>query len=317
MHPLFSRALDRLVIRMAARKMPPPGQHEPHFAEATALLQHPDFFCDSVQSPNDLHFIEDGIFQYRSAISTPWEQNNLVRGKLYSCAKEWQKFPTIILLHGWNDELGYQFRFPHIAKLLARQHTNCAVIELPYHMQRRPQAPGAIKNFISEDLFRMVEATRQSISDTRALIKWFGAQSESPIGLWGSSLGAWLTGLVACYEPRLNLAVLSTPVAELERGISELAFCAPIRHSFETSRLSVEKLNLISHQPKVPLDKILIQEALDDMFASIEPIENFWAAWGKPEIWRLRHGHISILMSPKVMKQTVHWIAEKLRTTHV
>src|SRR5690606_33187797 len=100
-------------------------------------------------------FIEDGIFQFRSMISSPWTENNLVHGKLYSCGADWQKLPTIILLHGWNDELGYRFRFPYIAKHLRKKQMNCAVIELPYHLQRRPHQKGAIKNFISEDLWRM------------------------------------------------------------------------------------------------------------------------------------------------------------------
>lgn len=311
MYPLLSRALDRLVIRLAANAMPPPGQHQPHMDEAVELLQHPDFFCDFIQSPNDLRFVDDNKFQFRSAISTPWDENNLVHGKLFCCSKDWQKFPSVILLHGWNDELGYQFRFPYVAKNLMQHRMNCAVIELPYHMQRRPHQPGAIKNFISEDLFRMVEATRQSIADTRALINWLGGQSDAPVGLWGSSLGAWLGGLITCAEPRLNISVLTTPVAELERGIGELAFCAPIRRSFDQSKLSLDKLNLISHRPKVPRDNILIQEGTDDMFMSIEPIERFWEAWGKPEIWRLRHGHISILMSPAILKRTVKWIAGK------
>jgi hypothetical protein len=62
--------------------MPPPGRHEPHAEEAAALLEHPDFFCDFAQSPSDLKFTDQRIFQFQSQISTPWDENNLVRGKL-------------------------------------------------------------------------------------------------------------------------------------------------------------------------------------------------------------------------------------------
>ncbi len=311
MHPLLTRSLDRWIIRMAARAMPPAGRHEPHSAEAAALLALPDFFCDFVQSPADLQFISKNAFQFRSQIITPWESNNLVRGKLFSCSKNWQDLPSVILLHGWNDELGYQFRFPYLAKLLTRRNVNVVYLELPYHLQRRPRVPGAINNFISEDLWRMLEATRQSIADVRAVVKWLHSIGSGRIGLWGSSLGAWLTGLIACHEPLLDFAVLTTPVAKLERVINELAFCEPIRRSYEKSPLSLARLNLASHQPKTARANILIHEAEDDLFAPKDAIEEFWASWGKPEIWRLRHGHISILMSVPVMKRTVNWIADK------
>lgn len=315
MYPVLNRALDRLVIRMACRGMSKPGRHAPQADEASSLLDNLDFFCDFVQGPESFTLTENNVFKFRSPISTPWAENNLVRGRLFPCARDWQKFPTVILLHGWNDEWGYQFRFPYLAKLLAHVKINTVVLELPYHFQRRPRDPGAITNFISEDLFRMVEATRQSIADTRALVKWLVAQGCPKIGLWGSSLGAWLSGLVVCHETKVDFAILTTPVAKLEQVIMDLAFCAPVRRSYEKSPFSLSKLNLISHRPKTPPACILIQEAIDDLFAPREAIEDFWLAWNKPDIWRLRHGHISVLMSVPIMRKTVKWISKlQLRT---
>ncbi|MEO6181589.1 MAG: alpha/beta hydrolase family protein [Verrucomicrobiota bacterium] len=313
MHPLLTRSLDRLIIRLAANAMPEPERHEPHAAEAATLLGHPDFFCDFVQSPSDFEFIIGNHFQFWSAISTPWSKNNLVRGRFFTCAEHWQNFSTVILLHGWNDEISYRWRLPFVAKRLARQQVNTILLELPYHLQRRPDSPGAINDFISEDLWRMVEATRQSIADTRATVKWLASAGCERIGLWGTSLGAWLTGLIISHEPQLNFAVLTTPVTQIERVINELAFCAPIRRSYVNSKVPLSSLNLASHRPKVPVANILIQEAEHDLFAPKEAIEDLWIAWNQPEIWRLRHGHISLLTSIPLMTRTVNWIAEKSR----
>jgi len=311
MIPLLNRSLDSLIIRIAARAMPSSGHHEPHAAEAAALLEHPDFFSNDAQSPGDFVLNGQNCFRFRSSISTPWENNNCVHGKLFSCGADWAKHPTVILLHGWNDELGYRFRFPYLAGLLRARRINTMIVELPYHLQRRPSGEGAITDFISADLWRMVEATRQSIADTRRLMQWLRQQGCRQIGLWGASLGAWLGGLVLCHDPELSLAVLTTPVANLERVINELAFCAPIRSSFEKTNLSLVKLNLVSHHAKTSIDRILIQVAEDDLFVSKESIEEVWQAWSQPEIWRLRHGHISVLMSVPVMKRTVDWISGK------
>lgn len=312
MYPWFTQSLDRLIIRTACRGMPAPGRHQAHADEAAALLNHPDFFCDFVNSPTDFQLGNENIFQFKSQITTPWERNNIVHGKFFPCAQDWQKYPTTILLHGWNDELGYQFRFPYIAGKLKLKKVNTATIELPYHLQRRPRDPNAINNFISEDLWRMVEATRQSVADVRALVKWFHTQGDGKVGLWGTSLGAWLTGLIICHEPQVDFAILTTPIAKLHRAINELKFCAPIRRSYEKCPIDLSKLNLVSHQPKVSREKILLQEAENDLFAPKEAIEELWSAWSEPEIWRMRHGHISVLMSPSVMKRTVKWVSEKV-----
>jgi hypothetical protein len=310
MNSLLTRSLDRLIIRLAAKAMASPGRHLPHADKARELLGHPDFFCDFVRSP-ELVFIRDGDFQFPSPIETPWENNNVVRGKLFCCEGAWQNFPSLILLHGWNDELGYRFRLPFCARLLNRRGINVAMIELPYHLQRRPHAPGAITDFISEDLWRMVEATRQSIADVRALVNWFSSLGCGQIGLWGTSLGAWLGGLMVCHEPKIQVAVLTTPIPELEQVIDELEFCAPIRRSFESSNLSLERLNLTSQRPFTSKESIMIQEAEDDVFAPKNLVEELWRAWNEPEIWRLKHAHISVLMSVPVMRRTADWVARK------
>jgi dienelactone hydrolase len=316
MHPWLTQSLDRLIIRLACRGMSPPGRHPPHAEEAAELLNHPDFFCDFVEAPRDFDLSVENVFKFKSPIITPWEKNNWVHGKFFPCASDWQKFPTTILLHGWNDEMSYQFRFPRLSRQLGQQKINTAVMELPYHLQRRPRDPNAINNFISEDLWRMVEATRQSIADVRALVKWFHAQGCEKVGLWGTSLGAWLAGLIVCHEPQVGFAVLTTPVAKIHRAINELGFCEPIRRSYEKTKIDLARLDLVSHRPKISSEKILIHEAENDLFAPKEAIEEFWKAWDKPEIWRVRHGHISILMSVSVRKRTVQWIADCNRARH-
>ncbi|MEO6034697.1 MAG: alpha/beta hydrolase family protein [Verrucomicrobiota bacterium] len=315
MHPLLTRSIDRVIIRLATSAIPSAQRHEAHAAEAAALLDHLDFFSNEAQAPADFFLTQQNEFEFLSSIATPWENNNRVRGKLFPCAGDWEKFPTVILLHGWNDELGYRFRFPYVATLLRRHRINAVAMELPYHLRRRPTSANAISDFISADLWRMVEATRQSIADARSLEKWLRARGSPQIGLWGSSLGAWLGGLILCHDPEINVAVLTTPIAKLDCAINDLPFCAPIRASFEGTNLSLAKLNLSSHRPKAPLHRVLIQESVDDLFASKEAIEEVWRAWGQPEIWRLRHGHISVLMSVPVMKRTVNWIAQKFGET--
>jgi hypothetical protein len=95
----------------------------------------------------------------------------------------------------------------------------------------------------------------------------------------------------------------------MDRAVQELPFCEPVRRSLAQVPLSLDPFNLISYRPVPGLKHILMIESRFDLFAGVETIEELWAAWGRPEIWRLRHGHISILASPLVMERTVRWVA--------
>lgn len=314
MHAFVTKPLDWFSIQLARLSVHSGNGTDEHVTAAQSLLDHPDFFCDFVEAPRDMRFLSEREFTYSSALGTPWRENNVVHGRLFRSRARWQDKPTIILLHGWNAETGYRVLFPYLARRLIRAGVNVAMIELPYHCQRKPRGTDAIRNFLSDDLERVVEATRQAIADTRAMLAWLSAQGCSRVGLWGISLGAWLSGLVACADGRTNFAVLMTPVSRMDRVIAELDFCEPIRRRLNDSNIRLDRLNLVAHRPRPSPHEILIIQSAHDLFAPAETIEELWRAWDEPEMWRLAHGHISILMSAPMMERTVNWVARHARS---
>lgn len=293
---------------MACRSVPCLETAPNHAAEALALIQRADFLTPSAGLPEEMRFFGKNAFCFRSAVATPWEENNLVYGRLYRSGKDWAARPTVILLHGWNGELGYYLQFPFLARRLNQRGLNAAMIELSYHGQRKPEAPGAITNFISHDLLRMAEATRQSVADIRALLAWLLAQGSPAVGVWGFSLGAWLAGLMACHEPETAFAVLLTPVVRMDGAIERLPFCEAIRRSLQQAPIPTGTFNLASHELLLPPERMLIVASQHDLFAPAATVEELWEAWGRPQIWRVPHGHISVLMSLPILERTVRWI---------
>ena len=221
------------------------------------------------------------------------------------------KGPVVVLLHGWNGELGYRFHFPPMARWFAMLGMSVATIELPYHGLRKPRS-GSLRNFLSGDIRHMMEATQQSIADTRAAISWLKTAGFGPVGLWGVSLGSWLAGLVACADPRLEALVLMTPVPRIDRAIESLEFCRHIRPSIVGQEQLVNALNLTEHRPLVTPRDILLVEAVYDLFAPADAVEELWRVWGKSDIWRVRHGHISILFSPWIIQRMGRWLQRRL-----
>jgi pimeloyl-ACP methyl ester carboxylesterase len=308
---LVTEALDRWAIRSACRSVRS-GSIEPGVIDrAEAMLADDKFFAVSASSPDDLAFNGKHDFHFRSQVATPWDENNTVYGKLYRAGKNWSTRPSVLLVHGWNGELGYHVQFPFLAQVLARCGINTAMIELPYHARRRPRAVGAINNFISHDLVRMLEGTQQAMSDLRAVLTWLRERGSPVVGMWGISLGAWLTGLLAAADPEVRFAVMMSPIVSLNHAIRELPFCAPIRESLGRRNFSVEKLNLVNHLPHCAPEGTLLLESLQDLFAPPETVEQVWKVWREPEIWRVKHGHISILASVPMMHRVIRWIATK------
>jgi pimeloyl-ACP methyl ester carboxylesterase len=302
--------MDWGVIQLARRYARKDCGGSDQAAELPAIGER-TFWIGNIQKPTDFTMSPDGSFQFTSPVTTASPVNNRVPGRLYRVEGDWAAHPTVLLLHGWNAELCYRRMFPELAKKLNVLGLNAAVFELPYHMQRRPRG-GPVDDFISSDVWSMLEATRQAVGDAQTFCRWLEAEGSRSVGLWGFSLGAWLAGLMVCVEPHLRCAVLTTPIVSVERAIAELPFCEPIRRGLGGRRAELGRLNLWSQNPCVAPRNLLLMEACHDLFAPADTVEQLWRAWGTPEIWRLAHGHISVLFSKNIMDRTIRWLGERL-----
>ncbi len=320
MFSLFTKLIDRTIIRLASKAQAGAGTYPPNLEGAQELLARPDIFGEPVEAPAAVKWTSEEEFEFDSIVASPWSCNNRVYARLQRCCEEWQSKPTIVLVHGWNDEIGFKLRHPFQARRFLKAGFNVAQIELPYHLKRRPRGKGEVNDFLSEDLQCTVLAARQAVIDIRMLLAWLKKEGCARTGLLGVSLGGWLTGLVITHDHNVDFAVLNVPVSRMDLVVKDLAFAEPLRRSVKLAEekkmvLNFEKLNLRSYRPKTPLDKILIIEAVDDLFASKEAIEEFWECWGKPEIWRVNHAHISGLFSARLLKRQIRWVAENVGST--
>jgi len=315
MNQFLCQLIDRWVIRAAAARLPRATGAEAHFDEARRLLESPDFFGEKTPAA-EMSFIGGKNFQFRSPVVTACAENNLVTGRISRCGKHWRKRPAVVLLHGWNDRWVYRHRFPWLARRFNRRGINSVMFELPYHHQRQP-TQGVARNFISEDLGRTMEATHQALAEISSVVNWLSAQGCPRVCLMGFSLGAWLGGLAACYNPKVSCAVLITPVARMDRMIEEVAFCEPIRQALKRNPLDLNRLNLTFHKPKLPRAFMLLVAAEHDLFVPLETTQQLWEAWGNPELWHIAHGHITILASSRTMIRASKWIGLHLKVNEM
>lgn len=313
MNAALSRIVDRLCLEFAAVRMPRAAGHDARLEEARALLAGESFGAEP--GPVEPVFENARIFRFDTPRPTPWPNNNVAWGRLYRAPGRWQERPAIVLLHGWNDAINHFVRFRGLARQFNRAGINAVILTAPYHFRRWPKGLGAWGNFLCPDLLRTAEAAAQAVAENRAVTRWLLRQGCPAVGVWGISLGGWLAGLTARHEPLLRCAVLVVPVCRVDRLMAEAPFCREIRAALGGQRFDAANINLTAQPPALPRENILLISADYDLFVPADTVNELWDAWGRPEIWRLREGHLSVLAVPGLGGRTVRWAAERLGNT--
>lgn len=303
--------LDRWVIGLASRALAVPRARPELLGEAEAMIES-RAFMRLAEGAAKLRFEGEDGFRFESPVRLRYPEVNRARGRLFRAGEDWRSRPLMLVVHGWNAELQYRHVLPRIARRFTRLGINAAVLLLPFHGERRPRQPGAVRNFISDDIPLMLAAAGQAVAEMNALLLWARAEGMPAAGLWGFSLGGWLAGLHVCASAAQDIALLTTPVSDMPRAVEGLAFCEPIRAGLDGAELNFDPLNLSSHSPKIPPRQILITRAEYDQFVTRGSLEELEAAWGGSECLEARHGHISVLLSRKVMRANIQWAAERL-----
>jgi hypothetical protein len=310
-HELIAKLVDHATLGIAVLMHAESGPRPPRRAAAAELLARPDFFAPDLSDAIPV-FRNEHDFTFASPVTTGNLANDVVHGRLFRAGSQLAARPVVVLLHGWNDEFGYQLRQPALARRFTERGIHCAMLELPYHLHRRPKAPPAIRDFISGDLAAMIAATHQALAEHRALFGFLEKSGCTRIALWGYSLGGWLAGLLACHDPRVDTLVLSTPMSDIGTTIQHLPFCRTVRSSLRQEPLDLSGLNLTQHRPFPPAERRLLQVGEHDQFIPKATLDELWKEWERPLCRIEPHGHMSILGSPRILRETVDWLAARL-----
>jgi hypothetical protein len=75
-------------------------------------------------------------------------------------------------------------------------------------------------------------------------------------------------------------------------------------------------MNLITSQPAIPRENILLIEGTYDLMSPSAGIEDLWHTWGQPDIWRLPHGHVGVLrVRAGLPDRILCWVSPRLNNS--
>jgi dipeptidyl aminopeptidase/acylaminoacyl peptidase len=159
----------------------------------------------------------------------------------------------------------------------------------------------------------------QSVWDLRRLLSWIESQSATSVGLYGVSLGAYVTALLTALDDRITWALAGIPVSnylELFQGHTPPRLRAIAREHAILEGPAQEVHRVVSPlamPTRVPKDRLFLFAGLGDRVVRPSQAHALWQHWGKPEILWYHGNHVAYLLSGEVRRFVARVIGERAR----
>lgn len=314
--------LDDLMLPLL--KMMSPGYHRrlPEFrpadaCEISALRQ--------LGAPAEVRLIDERpwlgrkveAFAFPSPVDCQCESNRMVHGRLITADPN---APWTLIVPGYSTgatpPYNYSFFQDIQGRSLLERGMNVALIDLPFHLRRKQVGCLSGEGFFSPDLAAMQATFQQAAADSIALVRWLEQRSEQRVGLWGTSLGGCVAGLVATQVPDLSVLALMEPLDNPGHSLQVLPGSREIRERAMRAGVTPEQLPAFlnsvapsSYRPLITKERILFVTPLWDRVVPVQFQEAFWEAWGRPERILREASHTTMAANRELNARVADFIA--------
>ena len=214
--------------------------------------------------------------------------------------------PWIVCLHGFGTGMPVldvpAFR---AQELHERFGLNVVLPVLPLHGPRKVGRMSG-EALMDLDIMNTVHGVTQAIWDVRRLLGWIRTQEPTAVGVFGLSLGAHVTAMLASVEPDLDLALAGIPVCNLTemfmrhspRSVKERAKSHQVfgRRTNALTRV----ISPLALEPRVPPEARCLFAGLGDRMTGPRQAFLLWQHWGEPEISWYKGNHMAYRFSGQV-----------------
>ncbi len=216
--------------------------------------------------------------------------------------------PWIVCIHGFGCGSPFMDLFSFRAAYLHEElGVNIAALVLPVHGARRPGRVNG-EEFLGFEFMNSVHGLTQSLWDARRLLSWVRLQDPTGVGVFGISLGSMVSGLVAAFEPDLDLVLAGIPVVDFPGLIEHHAPRNLMMRSIENNIMDgtaqdVHRVVSPLAMPAVtPRPARAVFAGLGDRLATTDQARRLWEHWDKPETHWFQGNHVGYLWSDSVWR---------------
>lgn len=326
--------VDRALLTIMKRPSMYPDDDDHDRVRAEAALAFEQFHRRGwIDEPRDAHLAPPPLLH--PAILHPWTRfervEHLVFDSLFELEPDdpsyarWQSRPRNRTCHAWAVRhpapgkpwlvcvhgLGQghpriDLRAFEAARICEQHGVNLIFPVLPLHGGRRdPGVP--IGGLLSFELVDNIHGLRQAVWDVRRVISWVRQQGDGPVGIYGQSIGALVSSLVAATEP-VDMALAGIPVCdvpslfqihaphEFREEVDQGAFLGDNVRALYRSVCPVEITTDVDPATR------FIFAGLADRVSTPSQAQLLYEAWKRPEIHWYDSGHVGAFWTPSVRR---------------
>ncbi len=249
---------------------------------------------------------KNGWITFPSGVCTKTEENNVVWAKVTESRPSDQ---ALVIFHHWNATSRYR----QMGKFFSRRGTTVVEMAMPYHFERSRPGSTHADYMLSPNLGRTIQSMRQAVLDGRKLISILTNAGHGEIAVLGMSLGSWVAGLIAAYDPVVRKAALFLTAGSLADMVWTGRATRHIRASLEGEielaelRRAWGPLNLENQADRLSrpgLDLLMVSAKRDTVVVpelSTQLITKLKRAGAEPVILELNCGHYSLSLPPYIL----------------
>lgn len=261
-------------------------------------------------------------FRFPSPVTCGCDPNRTVSGLLLTVDRD---APWTLVIPGFATGALPPYDYSLFQRLQGRmlleRSVNVALLDLPFHRGRKQPGCGSGEGFFTPDLQQTAEAFVQAAGDSIALLRWLQERSGAPAGVWGTSLGGGVAGLVGAHMEELGALALMEPLDNPGDTLAVLPGSWEIREALRENGVTPEEVLPALLRPVAPStytpalakERILFATPLWDRVIPARFQEAFWQAWGRPERIVMEAGHVTMAPNRALNARIADFLAGWIR----
>lgn len=274
-----------------------------NYLEASSKFNRSQFF---EVGPMEEMSLSHNAISWKSPSPSQHLENNSAHALFFPSTTKSSSQKTLIFLHALMSAGDHGYR--KIAAHLNEQGWNVLFPHLPFHYSRTPQGYRSGSLAVTADLVRNGETIRQTVKETRQLIRWARAQGSEKITLLGTSYGAWVAALLLSVEP-VEAALLLQPIVNTGHATFRSPIALIIGQLLKRRGISEEHLERHAHltspleaQPLCHPKNIAIIGGTYDKISPPRYLQQLCTTWDGSSYYEVPQGHFGFLAMEKAVE---------------